>query len=534
MDEFTVDHSRRGWLRRREGSARRRAVTCKFVLGLSLAMGCQSALAQVMYRMTSLGHVDGCTSSAPEALAFNGAGQATGAACNANGDTHAFLWKNNGTPMIDLGPPQAGSVSEGTGINAPGLVAGDASDSTGQFAFEWSGNGPMNRIYDTLGGDTIYPSPPNSRGQLTGSAFTAGDASTRAFVWMNNGSPIQSLGTLGGDSSSGNAINASTQIAGTSDLPGNTKHHAFIWRPDGTGLQDLGTLGGNFSEGLYINASGQVAGSSRVVINTVVRTHVFLWRNDGTPMEDVGTLGGYDSFAMALNKAGQITGDSYLHGRQKNSLHAFVWLNDGTPIKDLGTLGGGGSSGNDINSSGQVTGQADAADGIGYAFLWRNDGTKMQDLNSLIDPTDPLKPYITLTNGRFINVSGDVLADGRDSRTGQNPLQSLYLLHGTVFTLTPRSLAFGSHPIHTTSAPKSVTLTNASGKFAGITGIALAGSAPNQFASTDNCGKGLAGHASCTIKVTFMPTTKGAKSAVLNVNGGNGGLTAVSLSGTGT
>ena len=36
-----------------------------------------------------------------------------------------------------------------------------------------------------------------------------------------------------------------------------------------------------------------------------------------------------------------------------------------------------------------------------HAFLWRNDGTKMQDLNKLIDPTDPLKPYVTLTVRRF-------------------------------------------------------------------------------------------------------------------------------------
>lgn len=166
--------------------------------------------------------------------------------------------------------------------------------------------------------------------------------------------------------------------------------------------------------------------------------------------------------------------------------------------------------------------------------MWRNDGTATQDLNQLIDPKDPLKPYITLTDGRFINASGDIAAYGLDSRTGQNPLSDIYLLHGTALTLTPRSLAFDSHPINTVSAAKSVTMTNTRAKAVAITSIALAGSAPGQFASTNTCGISLAGHASCTLKVTFKPTTKGAKSAVLNVNGGNGGLTAVSLSGTGT
>jgi len=46
--------------------------------------------------------------------------------------------------------------------------------------------------------------------------------------------------------------------------------------------------------------------------------------------------------------------------------------------------------------------------------------------------------------------------------------------------------------------------------------------------------EGDTGHATCTIKVMFKPTTKGGKSAVLNVNGGGGGLRSVKLSGTGT
>src|ERR1700704_137360 len=49
---------------------------------------------------------------------------------------------------------------------------------------------------------------------------------------------------------------------------------------------------------------------------------------------------------------------------------------------------------------------------------------------------------------------------------------------------------------------------------------------------SDNCTKNLAAHATCSIKVTFSPTTIGAKSATLNVNGGNAGLTSVSLTGS--
>jgi hypothetical protein len=57
------------------------------------------------------------------------------------GDQHALLWKNDGTPVVDLGPPEAGSYSEGRALNASGLVTGFALDSTGDFAFVSSGDG---------------------------------------------------------------------------------------------------------------------------------------------------------------------------------------------------------------------------------------------------------------------------------------------------------------------------------------------------------------------------------------------------------
>jgi hypothetical protein len=55
-----------------------------------------------------------------------------------------------------------------------------------------------------------------------------------------------------------------------------------------------------------------------------------------------------------------------------------------------------------------------------------------------------------------------------------------------------------------------------------------------QVTSANNCGKSLAAHATCGIKVKFKPTPNGAKSATPNVNGGGGGLRTVALAGTGT
>jgi len=62
-----------------------------------------------------------------------------------------------------------------------------------------------------------------------------------------------------------------------------------------------------------------------------------------------------------------------------------------------------------------VTGLASTIDEAGHAFLW--DGM-MQDLNALIDPADPLQPFVTLGIGVDINSLGQILTtNGFDSRT---------------------------------------------------------------------------------------------------------------------
>ena len=98
-------------------------------------------------------------------------------------------------------------------------------------------------------------------------------------------------------------------------------------------------------------------------------------------------------------------------------------------------------------------------------------------------------------------------------------------------TLTPTSLAFGDVKIGTTSAAKKVTLKN--NLPTTLTGISYSTAAP--FAvSTSTCGTTLASKTSCTISVTFSPTTIGPASGTLNVtDSANNSPQTVSLSGTG-
>ncbi len=74
---------------------------------------------------------------------------------------------------------------------------------------------------------------------------------------------------------------------------------------------------------------------------------------------------------------------------------------------------------------------------------------------------------------------------------------------GPAVTLSPTSLTFPTQLVGTASTPQNVTLTNTGVAALTITSIATTG----DFSQTNNCGTSVAVNASCTISVTFTPTT---------------------------
>jgi ASPM-SPD-2-Hydin domain-containing protein/beta-propeller repeat-containing protein len=86
--------------------------------------------------------------------------------------------------------------------------------------------------------------------------------------------------------------------------------------------------------------------------------------------------------------------------------------------------------------------------------------------------------------------------------------------------LAPTSLAFGNQVLNTTSAAKTVTLTNTGTAALTINSIAASG----DFAISNNpCGAGLAAGANCIISVTFTPTALGARTGTLTITDNAGG-----------
>lgn len=95
--------------------------------------------------------------------------------------------------------------------------------------------------------------------------------------------------------------------------------------------------------------------------------------------------------------------------------------------------------------------------------------------------------------------------------------------------VTPTTLAFTSQSVATSSAAKTVTLTNSGTENMTITAIAFAGTAPGDYSETDTCAAGtfpatLNIGASCTISVTFSPTTNGSRPATLVITDNSAGI----------
>ena len=96
---------------------------------------------------------------------------------------------------------------------------------------------------------------------------------------------------------------------------------------------------------------------------------------------------------------------------------------------------------------------------------------------------------------------------------------------------SPTSLTFGSTTVGATSAAQTVTVSNTGSAPATVSGVSVTG----DFAQTNTCGGSIAAGGSCSVSVTFKPTTTGSRTGSLSVSSNaTNSPTTVALSGTGT
>jgi len=118
---------------------------------------------------------------------------------------------------------------------------------------------------------------------------------------------------------------------------------------------------------------------------------------------------------------------------------------------------------------------------------------------------------------------------------GGQPIASVPLSAGQQVTLrptlqlSPGSLTFAKQNVRTVSAPAMVTVSNASALPLAIASVATTG----DFTQTNDCSGTVQAGRSCTVSVTFRPTSSGSRSGTLTVTDASGSLQTVALSGTG-
>jgi hypothetical protein len=101
-------------------------------------------------------------------------------------------------------------------------------------------------------------------------------------------------------------------------------------------------------------------------------------------------------------------------------------------------------------------------------------------------------------------------------------------------SLSTSSINFGNQADGTTSAASLIVVTNSGATTITFSSIAVTGTNTSNFAQSNNCGTSLATGSTCTINVTFTPTTAGSYSAAVTLtdNAGNSPQS-VTLAGTG-
>ena len=105
-------------------------------------------------------------------------------------------------------------------------------------------------------------------------------------------------------------------------------------------------------------------------------------------------------------------------------------------------------------------------------------------------------------------------------------------LTASPITFSPGSLTFSAQFVGAASAAQAVTVNNTGSAAVNLSSIV----ASANFTQTSNCGSVLAANASCTINVTFTPTTSGSLTGTLTLTddaNGAGSTQAVLLTGTG-
>ncbi|MEU8233041.1 hypothetical protein AB0C12_25975 [Actinoplanes sp. NPDC048967] len=279
------------------------------------------------YTVTDLGTLGGLST---EVYDLNDKGVAVGRSLTADGELHAFSWRNG--KLTDLPTLPGGHYAEAHGINENGTIAGTALNAAGEYrAVTWH----RGRITD-LGQGRSIGWDINDKGQVLVSRVDETGAQTSRLIWHNG--TVTELGPENNTARTTGKINNQAKVLMMFD---NT-YLGFQQYGSTSGFGPIATPGSNYPND--INNSGIIAGYST---DELGRTRPVTYPLG--PVE-LGTLGGPDGNATAVNDKGVFAGVAQT---ADGTSRPVLWRN--RQIIDLTTRG---LTGNEmpvgINNRGQM------------------------------------------------------------------------------------------------------------------------------------------------------------------------------------
>jgi len=164
-----------------------------------------------------------------------------------------------------------------------------------------------------------------------------------------------------------------------------------------------------------------------------------------------------------------------------------------------------------------------------YGIVASGDFAQTNTCTNLMNGGTSCSILITFTPTALGGRSGTLIIT--DSANGS---PRVITLSGTgalpAFTAAPARLSFGAQAVGVASAPQTVTVTNTGAGVMVISSLTASG----DFGQANNCPANLASSASCTVSVTFTPSTGGGRTGAITItDNAPGSPQVVALSGTG-
>ncbi len=441
----------------------------------------------------------------------------------------------------DLGVLAPGDESTALAVNSTGKAVGRSSPAgTVLKSVLWTTTTPTD-LQTLVGKQTTTANGINDAGHLT--AIGINSTVGTAHYW--NGTTFTDIGKLGlgvpGGSSGaiasiGNAISNSDQVVGrawASDTSTGT-YHAFSWQA-GT-LKDLGTLAGcTGSEAYDVNSSGQIIGYS---FGTCLPEQAVVWVTDSAAPVTINSIlaaAGITEnvrFATGINDSGMMLVQRVVSSRGRCVIIGVA----PTSFTDIGYLGANGAFENcapgKINNLGEAV-ATQSTSPQSTALLYS--AGVLYDLNTVLEPTSAANwRLLTATD---INDGGTIVGQGqingelhayRATRSGG--AGGTISVSDSVGAVDDADLPFGLTTIGVGTIG-TVTVLNDTGGDA-VIDITDSPAAPFGIADPADCKVTLAAHDSCTITITFDPTSTTAASDTLTLSLA-GTPKVVNMSGTG-